>query len=305
MIDTHVHLWRRSRAQQAGILSARYLQRDAVWRDFVAAWHGLAVERVVGVQVNDFVDGTEEARLFVGEADAAVLGGYVAWAQLERLDVRAGLERLRRMPAVCAVRRTLQIEADPEFCLRGEYVRGARLLGELGLLCELCVRLDQVSALPRLVRECPETTFVLQHMGKPDLSKRPAGYWLRAMEALAALPNLVAKLSVVVHRPDDPPLTAEAVAPFVEHLTDCFGADRLMFGSNWPVSTAVIDYRGWVELMRDLAGGDERLWSGTARRVYGLAGGGAAGGSRRVRSEPSSRPGGISSWPLCAFCWHP
>ena len=166
--------------------------------------------------------------------------------------------------------RCVAAEADPEFCLRPEYVRGVRLLGELGLVCDMCVRLEQVRALPSLVRSCPETTVVLEHLGKPDLGQPPPAYWMRAIEELAALPNAAAKLSVVVHTADDPPLIVDAAAPFVHHLVACVGMERLMFGSNWPVSTAVIDYRGWVDLVRELAGDDQRIWSATARRVYQL-----------------------------------
>lgn len=75
-----------------------------------------------------------------------------------------------------------------------------------------------------------------------------------------------AKLTVTVHTVDDPPLTVEAVAPFIRHLVTCLGADRLMFGSNWPVSTAVVAYRAWVEILHELVADDERVWSPTARR---------------------------------------
>lgn len=270
MVDTHFHLWRRAEANQTGILTAPYLERDVRWDQFVSAWEGLPIQQAVNVQINDFVDGTVEARWVAAEADPEHFTGMIAWAQLESPDVGAELERLRTIPAVRGVRRSCQIEADPEFCLRPEYVRGVRLLGELGLVCDMCVRLEQVCALPGLVRSCPETTVVLEHLGKPDLAQLPLPYWLRAIEELAALPNAAAKLSVVVHTADDPPLTVDAAAPFVHHLLACFGAERLMFGSNWPVSTAVIDYRGWVDLVQELAGDDQRIWSATARRIYQL-----------------------------------
>jgi L-fuconolactonase len=225
----------------------------------------------VNVQVDDFVDGTVEARFVTAEADPRRLGGVVAWAHLENPAAGTELARLRAIPQVRGVRRTCQIEADPEFCASAPYVRGARLLGELGLVCDVCVRLQQVRALPRLARACPETTFVLEHLGKPDLAQPPPDYWLRAVEDMGALPNVVAKLSVTVHSAADPPLTAGAAAPFVGHLLDHLGPDRLMFGSNWPVSTAVIGYRAWVDVVRQLAGDDERVWAATARRVYGLS----------------------------------
>ncbi len=270
-IDTHFHLWRYGDAIRTGILAAPYLQRDVRWTDFVDAWAGEPVESAVNVQVDDFVDGTIEARFVAGEASPDRLGGIVAWAQLESPGVGAELARLRGLPLVRGVRRTCQIESDAEFCCRPDYVRGARMLGELGLVCDVCVRLEQVAAVARLARACPDTTVVLEHLGKPDLSRPAAAYWMRAVQEMGALPNVAAKLSVTVQTPDDPPLRAEAVAPFVRHVLDCFGPGRVMFGSNWPVSTAVIGYREWILLLRELVGDDDLIWSGTARRVYGLA----------------------------------
>lgn len=269
MIDSHFHLWRHAGVGRAGILAAPYLQRDVRWTDVADAWAGLPIEAGVDVQVEDFADGTVEARFVAGEADPARLVGIVAWARLEAPDVARELDRLRALPAVRAVRRTCQIEADPGFCCRPQYVRGVRLLGTLGLACDVCVRLEQVAAVPRLARACPETTIVLEHLGKPDLGRPPAAHWLRAVEEMGRLPNVVAKLSVTVHAADDPPLRADSVGPFVRHLLDCLGPDRLMFGSNWPVAEAVIGYAAWVSMLRDLVGEDPRIWSETARRVYG------------------------------------
>ena len=272
MIDSHFHIWRRADAKQSGILAAPYLQRDASWDAFRAAWGDQAVERAVNIQVNDFCDGTREARYVdeVAQRDP-LLGAMIAWARIESAEARPGLERLLTLALVRGVRRTCQFEADPEFCASADYVRGVRLLGELDLLCEICVRLEQVRALPRLARACPETLIVLQHLGKPDHSQPPPAYWLRAIEELAALPNVLAKVSVVVHSDHDQALTTDSVAPFVRHVADSFGPGRIFFGSNWPVSGAVVSYQGWVGMLRELLGDDERFWAGNARRLYRLA----------------------------------
>jgi L-fuconolactonase len=270
LIDTHFHIWRQEQVQRKGILAAPYLRGDVSWTDFTAAWDGLPVTSCVNVQVNDFTDGTVEARWVATAADPGRLGAIVAWARLEDPAVEAELARLREIPAVRAVRRTCQYEADPAFCARPEYVRGVRLLGRMGLACDLCVRLGQIAAVPQLARACPETTIVLEHLGKPDLSHPPDTAWLTAVDRLGQLPNVVGKLSVVVHASEDPPLDLERVAPYLQHLHACLGPSRLMFGSNWPVSTAVIAYRPWVELLQELVGDDEEIWAATARRIYGL-----------------------------------
>ena len=278
VIDTHFHLWRRADAAQAGILATPYLQRDVTWDDFRAAWDGLPVERCVEVQVNDFTDPAPEARFVseIAERDRR-LGGYVGWAHLESPRAAADLDALVAFPFVRGVRRTLQIETDPRFALSEGYLRGARLLGERGLLCELCVRHEQIESVPGLVRACPDTQFVLQHIGKPDLSQPPNAGWLRTIEELGKFPNVACKLSVVVHSDSDPHHRIEAVAPFVSHLVDCLGWQRLMFGSNWPVATAVVGYREWVEMLQVILagyGGDHgglaAVFTENARRLYKL-----------------------------------
>ncbi len=272
MVDSHFHLWRRAEAKQSGILASPYLQRDASWGDFIAAWGGLPVAQAVNIQVNDFCDGAVEAAS-VGEAAGrdSRLAGMIAWARLEARELPVELEALGRLPHVRGVRRTCQFEDDPAFCASPDYVRGVRLLGEHHLICEICVRHEQIRALPRLARAVAGTTLiVLEHMGKPDHSQPPSAVWLRAIEELAALPNVVAKLSPVVHSDRDPPYSPASVAPFALHLAECFGPDRILFGSNWPVSTAVVGYREWVDILIGLIGRDVRFWSDNARRVYGL-----------------------------------
>lgn len=278
MVDAHFHCWERAAAKQAGILATPYLQRDFSFAELATA-AGPDLEAAVAVQVNDFTDGILEARYMESVAAAEPrLQAFIAWAQLESEAVARELDALRAIPLVRGVRRTCQIEADPDFCARPGYVRGARALGERGLLCEICVRLGQVVAVPRLARAAPEAQFVLQHLGKPDLARAPEPAWLRALEELGRLPNVTGKLSVVVHGDADPAYRAEREAPFVTHVVDCLGWDRVMFGSNWPVATAVVGYREWAQMLAEIlsghGGGAQELdgvFSANAHALYRLA----------------------------------
>ena len=276
MIDTHIHLWRRAEAKQSGILARPYLQRDFLWADYVQAWGGERVERAVQVQVNDFTDPLWEAAFAAGVAESEPgLGAYVTWAAVEQPYLDDELDDVDPLQLVRGVRRTCQFEPDPEFCASDAYIRGARRLGERDLLCEICVRLEQIAALPRLVRACPDTVFVLQHLGKPDLRRPPSPEWLRALEELGALPNLHGKLSVVVHSDADPRYDAEALAPYLRHVVECLGWERVMYGSNWPVAEAVVGFPEWAGMLRgilaELPGADlDAVFAENARRLYRL-----------------------------------
>jgi L-fuconolactonase len=274
LIDSHHHLWRRRDLVPRGILAAGYLDRDVLWADLWRVADGLDLRATVVVQVRDDL---EEVG-FVEEvaAEHPRLAAMVPWAPLEREDAAAVLERLRRRPLVRGVRRSTQEEPDPEFILRPGYVAGVRRLGEVGLLCELCVRHEQLGAVPRLADACPETTIVVQHLGKPNMAGAPPARWLRWIEELGARPNVWIKLSPVVHTAEDRAFTAEVQAPFIRHALACFGPDRAVFGSNWPVSEAVVGYRAWAEMVATAvqeAGPSmvEAVFAGNAGRLYGIA----------------------------------
>jgi L-fuconolactonase len=276
VIDTHIHLWRRAEAKQSGILARPYLQRDFLWADYARAWGGERVERAVQVQVNDFTDPLWEAAFAAGMAESEPrLGAYVTWAAVEQPYLDDELDDVEPLQLVRGVRRTCQFEPDPEFCASDAYIRGSRRLGERDLLCEICVRLEQIAALPRLVRACPETVFVLQHIGKPDLRRPPEPVWLEALEELGALPNVHAKLSVVVHSDTDPPYDAEALAPYLRHVVECLGWRRVMYGSNWPVAEAVVGFPEWAGMLRgilaEVPGANlDAVFAENARRLYRL-----------------------------------
>jgi L-fuconolactonase len=199
----------------------------------------------------------------------------VAWAPLEREDVLPRLAALRGRSIVKGVRRNTQWEADPEFIRRPPFVDGARALGALGLVCELCVRHEQLAAVPAMARECPDTTIVVDHLGKPDVSGAPPYGWLRAVEDMGRLPNVSCKLSPVVHADSDRHIDAETQAPFLRHVADCLGWERVLFGSNWPVSLAVTGYRNWAQIVSAvLSPSDESrlqaLFADNAVSLFGL-----------------------------------
>jgi L-fuconolactonase len=278
VVDAHVHLWRHADLAPGQVVADARLRHDFLWRDFRAASAGLGVDAAVAVAVregggpNGPDGGLAEPAFLTG---AAPLAAITAWAPLDAPGVGAHLAALRADPLVRAVRRATQDEPDPGFCASPAFVRGVREAGRHGFLVEVCARHHQLAAVAELAAACPEARIVLDHLGKPDLADRDPAAWRRDVARLAALPNVACKVSVVVQRPGDAPLTAAAAAPFVEHVIERFGWDRVLFGSNWPVSTVVVGYRAWVELLHRLLAGSraehlDALFSGTARRLYGI-----------------------------------
>jgi L-fuconolactonase len=173
--------------------------------------------------------------------------GIVPWAPIERgAGCREYLEGLGRYPRVRGVRRILQDEPDPEFCMRPDFVRGVRMLGESGLSFDICIRHAQMDGAIRLVEACPGVRFVLDHVGKPDIAGRRMDPWRDGIRALASLPNVWCKISGMVTEADLRDWKDEDLRPYLDHVLSCFGFDRVMFGGDWPVVELASEYPRWV-----------------------------------------------------------
>jgi L-fuconolactonase len=253
------------------------LQRAFDLSDFDAATRGLTVEALVYVQV----DVTPSYALL--EAGAAVerdprVAAIVAWAPIEDGPPLATyLDELRRLgPRIKGVRRLLQSEPDPEFLVSPAFVDGLRRLPEYGLSFDICIRHAQLERSIEMVRRCPETTFVLDHLGKPDVRHHQLDPWRERLAELASLPNVACcKISGLVTEADYAAWTADDLAPYVQHALDVFGEDRVMFGGDWPVVTLASDYLRWVDTLDGLTPqlspmARKKLWRDNARRVYRL-----------------------------------
>jgi len=189
---------------------------------------------------------------------------------------RAYLEQLVALgPIVKGVRRITQGEADPEFCARADFVRGVQILPEFGLSFDACIVHHQLPGLIELVRQCPETSFVLDHLGKPAIRDGLLDPWRAQIEQLAGLPNVVCKLSGAVTEANHARWGVEDLKPYVMHALDVFGEERVLFGGDWPVVLKASSYERWVEALDELTAGiadnaRRKLWADNARRVYRL-----------------------------------
>jgi L-fuconolactonase len=148
---------------------------------------------------------------------------------------------------VRGIRRLIQSEPDPEFCLRRDFIAGVKLLAEYDLSFDICVYHHQLGSALELVRRCPEIRFVLDHVGKPDIRAGLMDPWRGHIRELSELPNVWCKLSGMATEADHEAWSREDLQPYIDHVAESFGFSRLMFGGDWPVSTLATDYPRWVE----------------------------------------------------------
>lgn len=243
IFDSHFHIYRADEVPADGLMSAAALRRNYSWTDFQQAWDGLPVEAAAFVQVRPEEEGVAEAQTISGPQ--AIVAGCVLEDPLRRVD----LEELVRLPLVRAVRRGTQFHPDPLYLARPEMIAGYRRAAELGLRGQVCVKHFQLEAVHRLASALPGLTVILDHLGKPPLSEPIPAAWREWMRRLAQLPNVYVKVAPSPQSPGDPPLDPARAAEVVAEAVAVFGFNRCLFGSNWPVSTLLCGYRGWVELV--------------------------------------------------------
>lgn len=279
IVDSHLHLWDPTRFRMGWLDGLERLNRPHGLADFDAATAGLDIEAMVYLQVEvDPAYGLLEARWVeeLARQDPRIQG-IVAWAPLEHGErARAVVEALvRDTPRLKGIRRLIQDEPDPEFCARPEFVRGVQLLPDYGLSFDICIYHHQLPAAIALVRQCPEVSFVLDHIGKPDIRAGRFEPWAERISTLAGFPNVMCKISGAVTEADHAAWTADDLAPYIGHAMDAFGEDRVMFGGDWPVATLASPYRRWVETLDELTAdrspeAKRKLWNANARRFYRL-----------------------------------
>jgi L-fuconolactonase len=278
LVDSHVHLWDPQRFRMPWLDDDPHLRPPFGLAELARELGDLALEALVYVQVDTTpAYGLLEARWAVEQADRDPrLRAIVAWAPLEDGGVaRSYLDALVRIdPRIKGVRRLIQSEPDPDFPL--SLVEGLRLLPGYGLSFDICIRDHQLASTVRMVRACPETQFVLDHLAKPDVRSQRFDPWRDEVAELARLPNVVGcKISGLVTEADAQVWTMADLAPYASHVLEVFGEDRVLFGGDWPVVTHAATYRDWVatadQLTADLSPpAKRRFWRDNARRIYRL-----------------------------------
>lgn len=182
----------------------------------------------------------------------------VAWAPLERGDrARQALDALGETCSLLrGIRRIIQFEADPAFCLQPGFVEGTRALAERDLHFEICIKGDeQFRNTLELVRRCPDVRFILDHIGKPFIKERIMEPWAGYLRELAGLPNTWCKMSGLVNEADWDRWVPDDLRPYIDHVIDTFGFDRVMFGGDWPVVTLAATPRRWIDALWNTLGG--------------------------------------------------
>jgi L-fuconolactonase len=278
MIDAHHHLWKLSRADYGWIgggsnAAVAPIERDYLIEDYraLAAANGIAGSIVVQAAQT-----VAETRWLLDQARASggFIKGVVGWMDMAAANAPDVLRGLAQDPLLRGIRPMLQEIADVEWVLQPKLAPAFQAVVEQDLSFDLLVRPPHLKAVLALLLRHPDLRAVVDHGAKPGIANAMWQPWADDMRRIARETQAYCKLSGLVTearpgwKPDD-------LLPYAEHLVECFGVERIVWGSDWPVMLLNADYAGWLAAAKQLiaphtAADQMAIMSDNAIRFYRL-----------------------------------
>jgi predicted TIM-barrel fold metal-dependent hydrolase len=285
LVDTHQHLWDLQRFTLPWLQGDgdHPLRRNFLMADYLKAAEGLNVAKTVYMEVNVHPDQQAQEAEYVldfcrrddNPMAAAVIGGSPQDAAFKQY-----IERFAESPHIKGVRTVLHDADRPRgMCLEPQFVENMKLLGELGLSFDLCMRPGEIADGAQLAEKCPRTRFIIDHCGNMPIHGADAKLrqtWQQAMKAAAGLENVVCKISGIVVTAKENDWQPADLAENVDYCLDTFGETRVFFGGDWPVCTLRASLSQWVSALKSIVRArspefQRKLFHDNAVRFYGLA----------------------------------
>lgn len=273
IFDTHLHLIDRSRLRYPWLSALPPLDRDWDFDSYVATASRIGITDVLHMEVDVAESDIDRETDWIAELMArpgSPLRGAISSARPESDGFEAWLDGIDRK-VVRGIRRVLHVVPD-ELSQGDRFRRNLRRLGQAGLPFDICMLQRQLPLAIDLVDACPDTVFILDHCGVPDIAGGSHADWATMIRRLAERPNVHAKLSgISAYGPAD--WTLQTLRPYVGDLIDSFGPDRIVWGSDSPVCTLQSSLPEWLAathaLLQDQTPEDQaRILGGNAHRIW-------------------------------------
>jgi len=241
MIDSHQHFWTMARGDYGWMgPHVAPLLRDFMPEDLTPLMARTGITRTIAVQAAE----TEAETAFLLQLAEQIdfIAGVVGWLDMDSDVFPERLDHLGRSPRFVGLRPMLQDLPDDRYILRPRVLRHLGLVADRGLALDVLIFPRHLPHVREALALTPGLRAVIDHMAKPEIAAGTLDPWREGIAAVAALPDVSCKLSGLVTEAPAGSWTPDHLRPYVDHVVDCFGPDRLMFGSDWPVCTLAASY---------------------------------------------------------------
>jgi L-fuconolactonase len=274
-IDSHQHFWKADRSDYhwmsptVPVLCRDYLPED------LRPW--LVKNRIDKTILVQAAQTTAETDFLL---DLAIkndfIAGVIGWLDMDSPNFAAELELYSKKPKFLGVRPMLQDLPDDDWILRPRVMDSLKLIAERDIPFEFLTYTRHLPYVLKVLKAIPNLRAVVDHISKPEIKNNKLDPWRSLMAEVAEHPNIYCKLSGMITEADHKSWTAEDLRPYVEHIWKCFGFERVMFGSDWPVCLLAGSYDQVISALQTILKPhlDERrevaIFGGNAARFYKL-----------------------------------
>lgn len=274
-IDSHQHFWIYDKQRDAWINEDMQpvIGKDFLPNDISSLLKQSKIDGTVAVQASE----SEEETKFLVELSRvyALIKGVVGWIDLHDENLDSRLDYWSKEPVVKGFRHVIEGEPAGDYLMQETFQRGLTKLSEKGYTYDLLIRPRHFQSTLECVVNQPNLTFILDHMAKPNIAENQYDSWASFIKELAKFPNVHCKLSGIVTEAKWNNWQVEDLKPYVDFTLESFGAERVLYGSDWPVCTLSSSYEQWVNAVESLIGElseseQKMIWGGNAIRVYNL-----------------------------------
>ena len=249
-IDSHQHFWKYEPKTQAWINdSMSAIRRDFLPSDLEEVYEKNSIDGCVAVQADQTLAETDFLLELAAEND--FIKGVVGWVDLRDKNVEADLEKYRDHYKLKGWRHVVQEEADHNFLLRNDFLRGISHLKKYDYTYDILVFPHQLGSVLEFVKHFPDQKFVIDHIAKPYIKDGFYEGWAVLMTEIAKHENVYCKLSGMITEADYNSWKPEQLHPYIDLVLDVFGSKRVMFGSDWPVCLVAGKYEQVKSVVTD------------------------------------------------------
>lgn len=249
-IDAHQHFWKYEPVKHAWIdNSMSMIRQDFMPVDLKKVYDEHGIDGCVAVQADQSLEETDFLLGLSGKYE--FIKGVVGWVDLRDIKIDKVLEEYSQYEKVKGFRHIVQGETDPDFLLQSNFLRGISYLEKYNFVYDILIFPHQLSAALEFVKRFPHQKFVIDHIAKPYIKDGYFEGWAGLMKEIAKEENVYCKLSGMITEADYNSWTPEQITPYMDLVLSAFGADRIMFGSDWPVCLVAGGYAGVKLLVTD------------------------------------------------------
>ena len=272
-IDTHQHFWNLSEVEYSWLVP-EYGPIYATFepRDLEPQVKAAGIDRTVLVQSANSYEDT--ASMLRNAGTYPWIGAVIGWVNLlNPEETNRRITMYKNHPKFRGIRHLIHTEPDPDWVMQDVVIESLKVLASHRMIFEVvAVFPNHLKHVPTLAAKVPNLTMVIDHLAKPPIAAKQMSPWSDQMKAAAACPTVYAKISGL-NTAASPNWDAAELKPYIDFVLDCFGANRLMFGSDWPVCILAGDYkRVWTETLKALESRPQSdidaVLGGTAQKVY-------------------------------------